>query len=128
MLYKSREIFEKAQYLYSTPDKKGNPDIYRWNYFYVPIDVAGSGTFGVRIAVRDMKQIIDSQTDSQIYNWNIKKEASLAGAGPENPTSSGRSSETSFNTYLPQNNYFVNTADTNSIINKYYSMQKTGKL
>ena len=49
MLYKSREIFEKAQYLYSTPHKKDNPDIYRWNYFYVPVNVAGTGTFGVRI-------------------------------------------------------------------------------
>ena len=93
MLYKSREIFEKAQYLYSTPDKKDNPDIYRWNYFYVPINVAGAGTFGVRIAVRDMKTTYQNDPHSQIYNWNIKKEASLAGASPGNPTSSGRSSE-----------------------------------
>ena len=73
MLYKSREIFEKAQYLYSTPDKKDNPDIYRWNYFYVPINVAGAGTFGVRIAVRDMKTTYQNDPHSQIYNWNIKK-------------------------------------------------------
>ena len=98
-----------------------------------------------------MRTAFQNDPRSQIYNWNIKKEASLAGAGlgnPKrsgrsseaskeaslagaglgNPKHSGRSSETSFNTYLPQNNYFVNTADTNSIINKYYSMQKTGKL
>ena len=99
-----------------------------------------------------MRTAFQNDPRSQIYNWNIKKEASLAGAGLGNPKRSGRSSEaskeaslagedpglvplffgrsseTSFNKYLPQNNDFFNTADANSIINKYYSMQKTGKL
>ena len=67
---KTGEIFSKAKYLYSTQDKAGNPNIYRWNYFYVPLKI-GDDTFGVRIAVRDMKAV----NESQVYNYGIKKEA-----------------------------------------------------
>lgn len=78
MIDKTGEIFSKAQYLYSTTDKAGNPNIYRWNYFYVPLKV-GNDTYGVRIAVRDMKV----GNESQIYNYGIKKDAAL----PEGPVS-----------------------------------------
>lgn len=76
MLYKTEDIFSKAKYLYSTEDYEGNPDIYRWNYFYTPVKI-GNDTVGVRIAVRDMKEA----KESQIYNWGIKKEATLADEG-----------------------------------------------
>ena len=74
MIDKTGEIFSKAQYLYSTSDKAGNPNIYRWNYFYVPLKV-GNDTYGVRVAVRDMKHL----NESQIYNYGIKKDAVLPG-------------------------------------------------
>ena len=48
--------------------------IYRWNYFYVPLKV-GNDTYGVRVAVRDMKHL----NESQIYNYGIKKDAVLPG-------------------------------------------------
>ncbi len=55
VLTHSEEIFKNAQYLYSTPDYGGNPNVYRWNYFYTPVQI-GDETVGVRIAVRDMKE------------------------------------------------------------------------
>lgn len=61
------EIFSRAKYLYSTLDKTGDPNIYRWNHFYVPVKV-GDDIFGVRIAIRDMKI-----NQSQIYHYGIKK-------------------------------------------------------
>lgn len=70
MLDKSGEVFAKARYLYSTEDKRNNGQVLRWNYFYVPLSVDGE-TIGVRIAVRDMA----ASSESQIYNWDIKKEA-----------------------------------------------------
>ena len=76
MLGKTDEIFSKARYLYSTGDKANNPDIYRWNYFYVPLKI-GEDIAGVRIAVRDVK----TMGESQIYNYGIKKETALAGGG-----------------------------------------------
>ena len=76
MLYQSREIFRNAQYLYSTPDYDGDPNIYRWNYFYTPVQI-GDDVVGVRIAVRDMAK----QQESQVYNWGIKKGATLDGGG-----------------------------------------------
>ena len=76
MLGKTDEIFSKARYLYSTGDKANNPDIYRWNYFYVPLKI-GDNMAGVRIAVRDVKE----GAESQIYNYGIKKETALAGGG-----------------------------------------------
>lgn len=33
-------------------DYEGNPQIYRWNYFYTPVQI-GDDVAGVRIAVRD---------------------------------------------------------------------------
>lgn len=33
-------------------DYEGNPQIYRWNYFYTPVQI-GDDVVGVRIAVRD---------------------------------------------------------------------------
>lgn len=81
MLYHSDEIFRNAKYLYSTPDYSGDPNIYRWNYFYSPVQI-GDETVGVRIAVRDMKQTAHSEAESQIYNWGIKKDILLDGGGP----------------------------------------------
>ena len=76
MLYHSDEVFRSARYLYSTPDYDGDPNIYRWNYFYTPVQI-GDQTVGVRVAVRD----VANPQESQIYNWGIKKDASLDGAG-----------------------------------------------
>ena len=79
MLQHSPEIFDNAQYLYSTPDYDGNSDIYRWNYFYTPIQI-GDDILGVRIAIRDVAK----EGESQIYHWDIKKDATLDGEGHEN--------------------------------------------
>lgn len=76
MLFGSEEIFKNARYLYSTPDYDGDPNVYRWNYFYTPVQI-GNETLGVRIAVRDMA----TPQESQIYNWGIKKDATLGGGG-----------------------------------------------
>ena len=81
MLYHSDEIFKTAKYLYSTPDYSGDPNVYRWNYFYSPVQI-GDETVGVRIAVRDMVPSADGRMDSQIYNWGIKKGPALGGGGP----------------------------------------------
>lgn len=97
MLLNSDQIFKNAQYLYSSPDYDGNSNVQRWNYFYTPIQ-AGDETLGVRIAVRDMKQTGVNPSNSQIYNWNIKKDAALGGGrSGETPLSSGTSSATSSN-------------------------------
>ena len=70
MLKKTGEIFEKANYLYSTEDKRNNPEIYRWNYFYVPMQIDGHDDLdGIRIAIRDMVRA----DESQIYHWGVKK-------------------------------------------------------
>lgn len=82
MLSQSDQIFKNAEYLYSLPDYEGNSEIYRWNYFYTPVKI-GDSTVGVRIAVRDMKQTADGRSDSQIYNWGIKKAPTLDGGSPE---------------------------------------------
>ena len=74
VLFQSEEIFQNARYLYSTPDYDGDPNVYRWNYFYTPVQI-GDQTVGVRIAVRDMVK----QQESQIYNWGIKTGAALDG-------------------------------------------------
>lgn len=76
VLYSTEDIFRNAQYLYSTPDYDGDPNVYRWNYFYTPVQI-GEDTVGVRIAVRDMA----TPQESQIYHWGIKKDASLDGVG-----------------------------------------------
>ena len=92
MLYSTDEIFKKSCYLYSTPDYDGDPNVYRWNYFYTPVQI-GEETVGVRIAVRDLAK----QGESQIYNWGIKKDVSLDGIGDDskNRKSNGVSSDTS---------------------------------
>lgn len=78
MLYHSDQVFQNARYLYSTPDYDGDPNIYRWNYFYTPVRI-GDEIVGVRIAVRDMVRQTDGSMDSQIYNWGIKTGAALDG-------------------------------------------------
>lgn len=111
MLYESDQIFKNAQYLYSTPDYDGDPNVYRWNYFYTPVEI-GNDMVGVRIAVRDMKQANVGTTGSQIYNWNIKKDAALdGGRSGSRPLSSGVSSAAS-NTYIPQSSESVNTQNS----------------
>lgn len=94
MLYSTEEIFRNARYLYSTPDYDGDPNVYRWNYFYTPVQI-GDETVGVRIAVRD----VATPRESQIYNWGIKKDASLdgVGRGTNNRISHGASSDASNN-------------------------------
>lgn len=74
MLMHSDMIFRNARYLYSTPDYDGDPNVYRWNYFYTPVQI-GTETVGVRIAVRD----VAFSDESQIYNWGIKKDTALDG-------------------------------------------------
>lgn len=91
MLLHSDEIFRNAKYLYSTDSYDGNPNIYRWNYFYTPVQI-GDQTVGVRIAVRDMAKT----QESQIYNWGIKKDVLLGGGGGRKSAShTGASSSTS---------------------------------
>lgn len=95
MLFVSEEIFKNAEYLYSTTDKRGNPEVSGWDYFYVPVKL-GDDTVGVRIAVRNMIQ----PNEAQIYNWGIKKEdAPLGGGGPLpfGSASTGASSDASSN-------------------------------
>ena len=88
MLYHSDEIFKNAKYMYSLPDSESDPNIYRWNYFYTPVDIGGD-IVGVRIAIRD----VANPAESQIYNWNIKKDATVGGAGRgENPRISSNAS------------------------------------
>ena len=97
MLYSTEAIFRNARYLYSTPDYDSDPNVYRWNYFYTPVQI-GEATVGVRIAVRDLAK----QGESQIYNWGIKKDASLGGVGRgiNNRISHGASSDASADTSL----------------------------
>ena len=49
---------------------------------YTPVQI-GDTTVGVRIAIRDMKQTESGRTESQIYNWGIKKAPTLDGGSPE---------------------------------------------
>ena len=102
MLYSTKEIFKNARYLYSTPDYDGDPNVYRWNYFYTPVQI-GEQTVGVRIAIRDVVKGTNLMAESQIYNWGIKKDTSLDGGsrGPK-VASSGVSSDASTN-IIPQN-------------------------
>ena len=98
MLYSTEDIFRNARYLYSTQDYDGDPNVYRWNYFYTPVQI-GEETVGVRIAVRDMVRGTDvTSPESQIYNWGIKKNAPLDGGsrGPK-VASSSVSSDASIN-------------------------------
>ena len=99
MLYTTEEIFKNSKYLYSTPDYDGDPNIYRWNYFYTPVQI-GDSVVGVRIAIRDMM----NPQESQIYNWGIKKDTSLdgIGRGTDDRSSYGISSNVSSNGSIPQ--------------------------
>lgn len=102
MLFGSDQIFRNAQYLYSTPDYDSNPNVYRWNYFYTPVQI-GDQTVGVRIAVRDMKQSGANPAGSQIYHWGIKKDTALdGGRSGDLPLSTGVSSAASFNSTVAQ--------------------------
>ncbi len=95
MLYTTEEIFKNARYLYSTPDYDSDPNVYRWNYFYTPVQISDE-TVGVRIAVRDVTQGQNHVPESQIYNWGIKKDATLGDVQPVNFDSShGTSSDAS---------------------------------
>ena len=40
MLSHSDQVFNNAEYLYSLPDYEGNPNVYRWNYFYTPVQLS----------------------------------------------------------------------------------------
>lgn len=110
MLYASAEIFRNAQYLYSLPDTDGDPNIYRWNYFLAPVEI-GEDTVAVRVAVRDVAKGTDLRPESQIYNWNIKKDAALDGGsrGPKiaSPGVSSATSDVANN--ISQKNSGVNT-------------------
>ncbi len=100
MIRHSDDIFRKAQYLYSTPDYDGDPNVYRWNYFYTPVQI-GKEMVGVRIAVRDINQGNLNKPESQIYNWGIKKDAVLGGGRPgETPNTTDASSSASSGTTL----------------------------
>lgn len=107
MISLSKEIFESAEYLYSTQDKSGDTNIEAWDYFYVPIKI-GDETSGVRIATR--KPV--SSKESQIYNWGIKKDTSLGGVRhtPFGSNPNGTSSDVSAKN-IPQNGSSVNTPD-----------------
>ena len=108
MLFGSDQIFRNAQYLYSTPDYDSNPNVYRWNYFYTPVQI-GDQTVGVRIAVRDMKQSGANPAGSQIYHWGIKKDTALdGGRSGDSPLSTGVSSAASFNPTVAQSGNSVN--------------------
>ena len=111
MLYTTEEIFKNSRYLYSTPDYDGDPNIYRWNYFYTPVQL-GENIVGVRIAVRD----VVNPEESQIYNWGIKKDTSLdgTGRGSGNRSSYGISSDVSYSTIIDDSAEKVNTSEKNS--------------
>lgn len=108
MLYSTEDIFRNAQYLYSTPDYGGDPNVYRWNYFYTPVQI-GEDTVGVRIAVRDMVKGTDGNTpESQIYNWGIKKDASLDGGSHGQKAASSDVSSDASNNIIDQGGEIVN--------------------
>ena len=117
MLYTTEEIFKNSKYLYSTPDYDGDTNIYRWNYFYTPVQI-GDSVVGVRIAIRDM---INPQ-ESQIYNWGIKKDTSLdgIGRGTDDRSSYGISSDVSSNGSIPQPEQKSNTSTKKS--SKQYAL------
>ena len=128
MLFGSDQIFRNAQYLYSTPDYDSNPNVYRWNYFYTPVQI-GDQTVGVRIAVRDMKQSGANPAGSQIYHWGIKKDTALdGGRSGDLPLSTGVSSAASFNSNVAQSsnpvNQNVSANDMGAMRSKFESVPK----
>ena len=111
MLYQSKEIFKNSKYLYSTQDYDGNEGIYRWNYFYTPVKI-GDDIVGVRIAVRDMKKA----AESQLYNWDIKKEAPVEGTqGGLNLARELSHKEASSGSAEPNTSISNNTENINSL-------------
>lgn len=106
MLYQSEEIFNNARYLYSTPDYDGNPDVYRWNYFYTPVQI-GDEVVGVRIAVRDRVR----GNESQIYHWGIKSDRPLAAHGSGNQSGPTLSSSGRSDSSVPQDGAIVNPGE-----------------
>lgn len=110
MLYQSEEIFNNARYLYSTPDYDGNPDIYRWNYFYTPVQI-GDEVVGVRIAVRDRVR----GNESQIYHWGIKSDRPLAAHGSGNQSGPTLSSSGRSDSSVPQDGAAVNPVEEISV-------------
>lgn len=119
MLYSTDEIFKNSCYLYSTSDYDGDPNVYRWNYFYTPVQI-GEETVGVRIAVRD----VATPSESQIYNWGIKKDTSLDGMGRGNNRISHDVSSNVSNNNIPQGENVVNNnistgAENNSSFTEY---------
>lgn len=113
MLYSTEAIFRNARYLYSTPDYDGNPNVYRWNYFYTPVQI-GEATVGVRIAVRDMAQGQNNIPESQIYNWGIKKDAPLGDVQPVVSNSSHGASSDASNNSISETPPVVNTDSSQS--------------
>lgn len=110
MLYQSEEIFNNARYLYSTPDYDGNPDVYRWNYFYTPVQI-GDEVVGVRIAVRDRVR----GNESQIYHWGIKSDRPLAAHGSGNQSGPTLSSSGRSDSSVPQDGTAVNPVEEISV-------------
>lgn len=110
MLYQSEEIFNNARYLYSTPDYDGNPDVYRWNYFYTPVQI-GDEVVGVRIAVRDRVR----GNESQIYHWGIKSDRPLAAHGSGNQSGPTLSSSGRSDSSVPQDGAAVNPVEEISV-------------
>lgn len=110
MLYQSEEIFNNARYLYSTPDYDGNPDVYRWNYFYTPVQI-GDEVVGVRIAVRDRVR----GNESQIYHWGIKSDRPLAAHGSGNQSGPTLSSSGRSDSSVPQDGAAVNPVGESSV-------------
>ena len=107
MLYTTKDIFKNAKYLYSTPDYDNDTNVYRWNYFYTPVQF-GDNIVGVRIAIRDMAK----QGDSQIYHWGIKKDTSWGGVRDDliNRKSNDASSDVSFGNSISQPDQKSNTS------------------
>ena len=129
MLYSSEAVFQNARYLYSTQDYSGNPNIYRWNYFYTPVQIGGE-TVGVRIAIRDMKQTYNTASESQIYNWGIKKDAPLDGGSPgANPLSSDVSSSAPSGAVLDggERGIVPDRSDVSSTVPLYQSIPQTAE-
>ncbi len=118
MLYQTEDIFANAQYLYSTPDYENNPTVYRWDYFYTPVEIGGE-TVGVRIAIRDMTK----SGTSQIYHWGIKKAPSLdGGVGQQAVSQTDVSSDGDIN-ILPQDGPTVNSNLSLEEASKKYGRQ-----
>lgn len=115
MLYTTEAIFKNARYLYSTPDYGGDANVYRWNYFYTPVQI-GDDIVGVRIAVRDLIKGVGMAPESQIYNWGIKKDTSLdGGRRGHKVASSGVSSDVSTGIITPEENFVKIENDKNPV-------------